>query len=75
MAKGRATCCNSKETVNLEILRGCTGSALPGQVTYIMGSSGAGKTSLLNVISDRMSNKKGNVVTGKVLLNGNKPLT
>lgn len=72
VSKESATCCKSKQTVNLEILKGCSGSALPGQCTYIMGSSGAGKTSLLNVISDRMSNTKGNVITGKILMNGNK---
>jgi ABC-type lipoprotein export system ATPase subunit len=28
---------------------------MPGQTLYIMGASGAGKTSLLNIISDRIS--------------------
>jgi ABC-type multidrug transport system ATPase subunit len=34
-----------------------------------MGSSGAGKTSLLNLISDRISTKGGAKIKGKVLVN------
>ena len=34
-----------------------------------MGSSGAGKTSLLNLISDRLSNKAGQNYSGSVLIN------
>jgi ABC-type multidrug transport system ATPase subunit len=44
----------SKATKELHILKNCTGVALPGQSLYIMGSSGAGKTSLLNALSDRI---------------------
>ncbi len=40
-----------------------------------MGSSGAGKTSLLNILSDRISNKNGQVVKGKVMVNDKLPLT
>ena len=40
-----------------------------------MGSSGAGKTSLLNILSDRISNKNGQTITGKVLVNDSLPLT
>jgi ABC-type multidrug transport system ATPase subunit len=36
-----------------------------------MGASGAGKTSLLNILSDRISSGKGSVVKGKVLINDN----
>ena len=39
-----------------------------------MGSSGAGKTSLLNMISDRISKKKGSEVKGEILLNDSIPL-
>ena len=38
----------------VKILKNCTGFANPGQTLYIMGSSGAGKTSLLNALSDRI---------------------
>jgi ABC-type multidrug transport system ATPase subunit len=36
---------------------------------YIMGSSGAGKTSLLNILSDRIAAYKGNTISGKVMAN------
>jgi ABC-type multidrug transport system ATPase subunit len=72
--KERAKFCKTKEVVDLHIVKGCSGSALPGQCTYIMGSSGAGKTSLLNMISDRISTKRGNTLTGKVLMNDLKPV-
>ena len=61
--------CGKKPMKTLEILKGCSGSAMPGQVTYIMGASGAGKTSLLNIISDRVSSKSGNSVTSDVKIN------
>ena len=34
-----------------------------------MGASGAGKTSLLNILSDRVSEKNGAKARGKVLIN------
>jgi ABC-type multidrug transport system ATPase subunit len=34
-----------------------------------MGASGAGKTSLLNIILDRTSLRDGNKIAGKVLIN------
>ncbi|TNV81553.1 hypothetical protein FGO68_gene4885 [Halteria grandinella] len=46
---------NVKTVIRQKIVKGCSGYALPGQTTYIMGSSGAGKTSLLNILSDRVS--------------------
>ena len=48
---------------------------MPGQVTYIMGASGAGKTSMLNMISDRLGGGAGSQKTGKVMLNDKKELT
>lgn len=39
-----------------------------------MGSSGAGKTSLLNILSDRVSRKRGTTLSGKVLINDSRPL-
>ena len=44
----------NSRTKKLQVLKNCTGFAAPGQTTYIMGASGAGKTSLLNAISDRI---------------------
>ena len=54
---------------DFEILKECTGVAFPGQTTYIMGASGAGKTSLLNALSDRIKRGKGTKLEGEVLLN------
>ena len=53
----------------LEILKGCTGYCLPSHVTFIMGASGAGKTSLLNLLSDRIARKPGDSLTGDVTFN------
>lgn len=47
---------------------------MPGQTLFIMGSSGAGKTSLLNILSDRASQKRGTKLSGKVMVNDTTPL-
>lgn len=41
-----------------QIIKNVSGYAMPGQALFIMGASGAGKTSLLNVLSDRISTDK-----------------
>jgi ABC-type multidrug transport system ATPase subunit len=56
--------------VDLHVLKGVSGYALPGQTLFIMGASGAGKTSLLNIICDRINTNNSKVkLTGKVLIN------
>lgn len=52
-----------------KIIKNVSGFALPGQTLYIMGASGAGKTSLLNLISDRTSTRNGSKIEGKILIN------
>ena len=42
---------------------------MPGETLYIMGSSGAGKTSLLNMISDRISTSNGQTLKGDIKIN------
>ena len=42
---------------------------MPGHLTFIMGASGAGKTSLLNRLSDRIASKLGDTLTGSVTFN------
>jgi ABC-type multidrug transport system ATPase subunit/ABC-type multidrug transport system permease subunit len=56
---------NPKE--GLDLLKGISGYALPGTITALMGSSGAGKTTLMDVIAGR---KTGGKIQGQILLNG-----
>lgn len=55
--------------VRQKILKGVTGYALPGEAMFIMGASGAGKTSLLNMLCDRISTKGGSTVSGTIMAN------
>eukprot|EP00961_Rhodomonas_salina_P111716 1503151-Rhodomonas_salina.5 len=43
----------TKKTEPKHILKGCTGFLKPGTLNAIMGSSGGGKTSLLDVLANR----------------------
>ena len=53
---------NAPETSSKKtILYHCSGSAAPGQVLAIMGPSGAGKTSLMNVLAGRGSYQGGSL--------------
>eukprot|EP00644_Phytophthora_capsici_P003729 jgi/Phyca11/556081/estExt2_Genewise1Plus.C_PHYCAscaffold_820093 len=56
---------NPKES--LDLLKGISGFALPGSITALMGSSGAGKTTLMDVIAGR---KTEGTIKGSILLNG-----
>ncbi|KAL0031878.1 hypothetical protein WJX79_002852 [Trebouxia sp. C0005] len=51
----------------LELLKGITGAFRPGVLTALMGASGAGKTTLMDVLADR---KTGGRITGEQKLNG-----
>lgn len=54
-----------------EILQNLSGKAAPGSLTAIMGASGAGKTSLLNILASRISDGRANCsVSGSTKLNG-----
>ena len=52
-----------------QILSGVQGTAVPGQLTAIMGASGAGKTTFLDILARK--NKRG-VVQGDFYVNGEK---
>lgn len=56
-----------KDKTELELLNGIDGYALPKTMTALMGSTGAGKTTLMDVIAGR---KTGGKITGDILLNG-----
>lgn len=51
----------------LELLKGISGVFRPGVLTALMGASGAGKTTLMDVLADR---KTGGRITGDVTVNG-----
>ncbi|KAI9907974.1 hypothetical protein PsorP6_016652 [Peronosclerospora sorghi] len=52
---------------SVALLKDISGYALPGTITALMGSSGAGKTTLMDVIAGR---KTGGSIRGDILLNG-----
>jgi ABC-type multidrug transport system ATPase subunit len=52
---------------DVDLLKGITGYAMPGSLTALMGSTGAGKTTLMDVIAGR---KTAGTIKGEILLNG-----
>jgi ATP-binding cassette subfamily G (WHITE) protein 2 len=60
-------CKSTHKTLN--ILKGVSGYAMPGTTTFIMGASGCGKTSLLNLMSDRVGKTFGRTMTGTIMFN------
>ena len=58
----------SKKKGTKHILRGLSGSLQPGTMTAIMGPTGSGKTSLLNVLANRMPKTKKATLTGTLLV-------
>ena len=60
--KGKA-----KTKVEKQLLKGINGFSQPGTLTALMGSSGAGKTTLMDVIAGRKTVGR---ITGDILVNG-----
>jgi len=59
-----------KKTVTTEILKGVNGSAEPGELLAVMGTSGAGKTCLINVLNGWVKPNKTRQITGEIKANG-----
>lgn len=57
-----------------KVVKEATGFCAPGTTTYIMGSSGAGKTSLLNILSDRVSLRGNAKLSGNITFNQTIPV-
>ncbi|KAG6965831.1 hypothetical protein JG688_00007020 [Phytophthora aleatoria] len=55
------------EHASIDLLKDVSGYALPGTMTALMGSSDAGKTTLMDVIAGR---KTGGSIRGEIMLNG-----
>eukprot|EP01061_Rhynchopus_euleeides_P009423 TRINITY_DN185_c0_g1_i2.p1 TRINITY_DN185_c0_g1~~TRINITY_DN185_c0_g1_i2.p1 ORF type:complete len:623 (+),score=294.99 TRINITY_DN185_c0_g1_i2:258-2126(+) len=51
-----------------QIVKGASGECRPGTLTALMGPSGAGKTTMMNVLAGRAP--YGEITSGKVVLNG-----
>lgn len=62
------TCCNRENNTREHILKNVNGFVKPGSLVAIMGASGAGKTTLMNVLTNRTGNTV--TVSGLVTLNG-----
>jgi ABC-type multidrug transport system ATPase subunit len=60
---------SGKSSYRQQIIKNVSGYAMPGQALFIMGASGAGKTSLLNILSDRVTLRDGAKLTGKRTIN------
>ena len=58
-----------QDTYRQKIIKNVSGYAMPGQTLFIMGASGAGKTSLLNILSDRIALKSNDTLTGSKVIN------
>ncbi|KAL4474930.1 hypothetical protein ABPG74_001626 [Tetrahymena malaccensis] len=59
-----------KQGKSKNILKNLTGVMKSGEVTAILGPSGGGKTSLLNILSGKIVNGKNIQLTGQIMANG-----
>ena len=59
----------------LDVLKEVSGSALPGECLFILGPSGGGKTTLLNLLADRLPRDAKHPFSGSVKANVRTPVT
>lgn len=59
----------NKKSMNRKILDNISGICKGGEITAIMGSSGAGKTSLLNLLAKRIDPSKQKKIRGYIRAN------
>lgn len=64
----------SDKYYNKEILKPQSGYVNSGETLFIMGSSGAGKTSLLNVLCDRITTGRKAKLEGQIMVNDSYPV-
>lgn len=69
----RVKCTKVRNEVH--ILKDVSGYAMPGTATFIMGASGSGKTSLLNIIADRVMKNSERQISGEIMFNDKVPVT
>eukprot|EP00045_Choanoeca_perplexa_P006495 m.55527 g.55527 ORF g.55527 m.55527 type:complete len:690 (-) comp13657_c0_seq1:26-2095(-) len=63
---------DKKNPETKEILKGMSGEVKPASLLTIMGASGAGKTSLLNILAGRLEDSGNGRTSGRILVNGEK---
>eukprot|EP01127_Copromyxa_protea_P000880 TRINITY_DN1079_c0_g2_i1.p1 TRINITY_DN1079_c0_g2~~TRINITY_DN1079_c0_g2_i1.p1 ORF type:complete len:738 (-),score=164.67 TRINITY_DN1079_c0_g2_i1:110-2323(-) len=63
--------CKREKVPRRTLIHGVSGYCSPGSMMAIIGPSGAGKTSLLNILAKRLKNEKGvSKITGSIKFNG-----
>jgi len=64
--------CKREEVTYKRILNDLTGEIKPGEMMAILGPSGAGKTSFLNILARRVKATTDRKITGSIIVNGQK---
>jgi len=59
-----------RDLIEKRIINNINGVFTPGRLTAVMGASGSGKTSLLNLVAGQAGQTKNAIVSGAVIING-----